>query len=59
MKAQTVSKTEQVFSSAELAERALQRRAVQVVIWGMPAVNYPLMSQEMVRKVKGGFNQVL
>jgi len=59
MKAQTVSKTEQVFSSAELAERALQRRAVQVVIWGMPAVNYPLMYQEMVRKVKGGFNQVL
>src|SRR5262249_42795133 len=59
MKAQTVSKTEQVFSSAELAERALQRRAVQVVIWGMSAVNYHLMYQEMVRKVKGGFNQVL
>ena len=58
MKAQTVSKTKQVFRSAELAERALRHRAVEAVIWGMPAVNDHLMYQEMVRKVKGGFNQV-
>jgi hypothetical protein len=33
-------------SSAQLAERALHRRAVEAVIWGMPAVNYDLMLQE-------------
>ena len=27
------------FSAPQLAERALYRRAVQAVIWGMPAVN--------------------
>jgi hypothetical protein len=44
---------------AKLAERAIHRRAVEAAIWGMPAVNYELMFQEMVRKVKGGFNQIL
>src|SRR5262245_29490870 len=28
------------YSSADLAERAIQRRAVEAVIWGMPVVNY-------------------
>jgi len=37
----------------------MHRRAVEAVIWGMPAVNYHLMYQEMVREVKGDFNQVL
>lgn len=55
MKTQTPSTTE----STDLAERAIQRRAIEAVIWGMPAVNYHLMYQEMVNKVKGGFNQVL
>ena len=44
-------------SRDELASRAIERRAVEAVIWGMPAVNYNLMYQEMVRKVGGGFNQ--
>jgi hypothetical protein len=43
----------------ELHERAVHRRAVEAVIWGMPVVNYHLMYQEMVRKTKGDFNQVL
>ena len=47
------------YSPAELAERSIHRRAVEAVIWGMPAVNYELMYQEMVRKVRGGFNQIL
>ncbi|MGA7224605.1 MAG: DUF1254 domain-containing protein [Candidatus Acidiferrales bacterium] len=47
------------FTSIELAERALHRRAVEAVIWGMPALNYNLMYQEMVRNTQGGFNQVL
>ncbi len=46
-------------SSNELSERAIHRRAVEAAIWGMPAVNYNLMYREMVRKVNGGFNQIL
>ena len=41
------------FTAAELAERAIHRRAVEAAIWGMPAVNYHLMYQEMVDKVQG------
>src|SRR5262245_44371208 len=41
------------FGPAELAERTLQRRAVEAVIWGMPAVNYDLMLQEMLGKTAG------
>ena len=44
---------------AQLKERAIHRRAVESVIRGMPAVNYRLMYQEMVDKVKGDFNQIL
>jgi hypothetical protein len=33
------------FTPAQLAERALHRRAVEAVIWGMPAVNYERMLQ--------------
>jgi len=46
------------FTTSELAERGLYRCAIDAAIWGMPAVNYHLMYQEMVR-IKGGFNQVL
>jgi len=59
MKTQTPSTTESSYNSADLAERAIQRRAIEAAIWGMPAVNYHLMYQEMVNKVKGDFNQVL
>ena len=44
-------------STEDLASRMIERRAVEAVIWGMPAVNYNLMYQEMVRKVGGRFNQ--
>jgi hypothetical protein len=55
----TTSTHAQTFSAEDLARRAIERRAVEAVIWGMPAVNYQLMYQEMVRKTNGGFNQVL
>jgi hypothetical protein len=58
MKPQTVSTTESTFSSVDLAERTVQRRAVEAVIWGMPAVNYDLLYQAM-GKAKGAFNQVV
>jgi hypothetical protein len=47
-------KTSQTFSPAELTERTVHRRAVEAVIWGMPAVNYDLMYQAMVRDAKAG-----
>ena len=37
----------QRFSSDDLARRTLERRAVEAVIWGMPAVNAELMFQAM------------
>jgi len=47
MKTQADSKTESAFSAAGLAERTLHRRAVEAVIWGMPAVNAELLFQAM------------
>ena len=35
----------QAFSADELHRRAVERRAVEAVIWGMPAVNYERMLQ--------------
>jgi hypothetical protein len=46
------------FSPAQLAERTQHRRAIEAVIWGMPAVNADLMFQA-VREAKGDFNQVV
>ena len=46
-------------SPEELASRAIERRAFEAVIWGMPVVNYDLMYQETVRKAKGDFNQIV
>ena len=40
----------QTMSPSELANRVLHRRTVEAVIWGMPAVNYDLMLQEMLTK---------
>jgi hypothetical protein len=47
-------KADSPFTPAQLAERTLHRRAVEAVIWGMPAVNYDLMYQAMVRDAKAG-----
>ena len=45
--------------SEGLADRGLERRAVEAVIWGMPAVNYDLMRQEMLDTTDAEPNQVL
>ena len=45
--------------AADLAERAIYRRAVEAVVWGMPAVNTDLMYQAMAREAKGGWNQIV
>jgi hypothetical protein len=49
----------QNLSADDLARRAIERRAVEVVNWGMPAVNYDLMLQEMLNKTEGRVNQVI
>jgi hypothetical protein len=43
----------------DVGERARFRRAVEAVVWGMPAVNFDLMYQAMVRQTKGAFNQIV
>jgi hypothetical protein len=53
------SASAQTFSSGDLARRTIERRAVEAVIWGMPAVNYDLMLQEMINKAKGKPNQIV
>ena len=48
----------QDLSPEELARRAIERRAVEAVIWGMPAVNAELMFEAM-KNAKADFNQVV
>jgi hypothetical protein len=44
----------QDLSNDDLTGRTIERRAVEAVIWGMPAVNFDLMYQAMVRDAKAG-----
>ena len=44
-------------SATDLQRRALERRAVEAVLWGMPAVNFDLMLQAFLN-AKGAANQV-
>jgi hypothetical protein len=53
------TRVETSFTPNELAERTVHRRAVEAVIWGMPAVNYDLMLQEMLTKTPGKVNEVI
>jgi hypothetical protein len=48
----------QDFSPEELTRRAIERRAVEAVIWGMPAVNTDLMYQATL-KLGGGSSQIV
>ena len=47
------------YSSEDLGRRTIERRAVEAVNWGMSAVNYDLMLQEMLNKTSGKVNQVI
>ena len=49
----------QTLSPDVLTRRSQERRAVEAAIWGMPAVNYDLMLQEMLTKTSGQVNQVI
>jgi len=48
----------QTDSAEELARQTIHRRAVEAVIWGMPAVNFQRMKQAML-DTKGAPNQVV
>src|ERR1700761_1218679 len=43
----------------QLARHSAERRAIEAIIWGMPAVNTDLMLQEMLRKTDGKPNEIL
>lgn len=47
------------YAPDEIAARAVERRAVEAMVWGMPAVNYDLMRQEMLDTTDAEPNQVL
>jgi hypothetical protein len=49
----------QDFSAEDLARRTIERRAIEAVIWGMPAVNLDLMLQAMIGSAKGKPNQIV
>jgi hypothetical protein len=49
----------QDLSAKELTQRMFERRAIETVAWAMPAVNFELMYQAMVRETKGRFNQIV
>ena len=42
----------------EVSKRVIEARAVEAVIWGMPAVNYDLMLQEF-KRTGGKENQIV
>lgn len=44
---------------AKIQQQVLQHRAIEALIWGMPAVNRDLMYQAMLRETKGRDNQLL
>jgi hypothetical protein len=49
----------QDFSPEDLARRTIERRAIEAVIWGIPAVNTDLMRQQMLTKTGGKVGQVI
>jgi hypothetical protein len=49
----------QTLTPDQLAQRTIERRAVEAVNWGMSAVNYDLMLQEMLAKTSGKVNQFI
>jgi hypothetical protein len=46
-------------TTGQLAERSIERRAAEAVNWGMSAVNYDLMMQQMLTKTAGKVNQFI
>lgn len=47
------------FKPANIKEQMIYSRAVEAMIWGMPAVNYDLMLQEMLTKTSAKQNEII
>ncbi|MEK1887688.1 MAG: DUF1254 domain-containing protein [Phyllobacterium sp.] len=45
-------------AAKDLTQGTIERRAVEAVIWGMPAVNFDRLYQEMAR-AKGSWNEIV
>ncbi|SDE83016.1 DUF1254 domain-containing protein [Terriglobus roseus] len=58
-KQQTVVDTSRQSPQNSVNDSLLHARAVQAVIWGMPAVNYDLMLQEMLSKTSSKQNEIV
>src|ERR1700680_4361170 len=43
----------------DVLRRAAERRAIEAINWGMPAVNFDLMLQAMISSAKGKPNQIV
>ena len=56
--AQSAAERKAMFTPVQLAERAVYRRAIEAVNWGIPVVNYDRMYQAMVG-IGGSFNQIV
>lgn len=54
-----VSAQAQTFPLNDTNEKLISSRAVEAVIWGMPAVNADLMLQQMLTKTSGKMNQFI
>jgi hypothetical protein len=54
MSKQTAAITSPKFTTTELIDSTTRRRAVEAVIWGIPAVNFDRMYQAMVHDAKAG-----
>ena len=47
------------FKPANIKEQMIYSRAIEAAIWGMPAVNYDLMLQEMLTKTSAKQNEIV
>lgn len=54
-----ISMTDPVFKPSNIGESILYNRAIEAVIWGMPAVNYDLMRQAMLSKTSAKENEIV
>ncbi len=45
--------------AANVARRAISRRAVEAALWGLPIVSFDLMAQAMTRDAHCAFNQIV
>ena len=57
--AQTAPAGPPVAAAGDLGRRLIQSRAVEAVIWGIPAVNTDLMRQQMLSKTAAKIGQVI